>query len=399
MMVGSHILLGVTGGVAAYKACELARLLVKSGHEVQVVLTKAAARFVAPLTFEALTGRPVHVDLFDEGRSGAMAHIDLARWADQVVVAPATADFLARLAAGLADDLLTTLCLATTAPILVAPAMNHCMWLHPATRENCQRLTARGVQMVGPAEGDQACGDQGPGRMSEPQEIMALLTGNGAFQGHKVMVTAGPTREPLDPVRFLSNRSSGRMGYALAEAFAREGADVTLVSGPVGLETPCGVQRVEVETAEQMYRSVMEKIAGHSLFAACAAVADYRPVQVAAHKLKRGSDILRVEFEPNTDILAAVAALDPGPWTLGFAAETDDLEANARYKLARKGVDMVAANRVGPGLGFETADNALDVFWRHGHRRLPKQPKKQLAKALVALVAEVWQPPRDRRQE
>ena len=392
MEPGTRILLGVTGGVAAYKACELARLLVKGGHDVQVVLTEAAARFVTPMTFEALTGRPARSDLFDEDHRGAMGHIELARWAEQVVVAPATADFLARLAAGMADDLLTTLCLATSAPVAVAPAMNHRMWSHPATRVNCERLAARGVRILGPGEGDQACGESGPGRMLEPEQILAAVVGQGIFRGHRVMVTAGPTREPIDPVRFVTNRSSGRMGYALAEAFAREGAEVTLVSGPVCLPSPPGVKRVEVETARQMYDAVMARIDDQAIFAACAAVADYRPVRPAARKLKRGSDILTLELEPNPDILAAVAALEKGPWTLGFAAETENLAANAQAKLVRKKVDMVAANQVGPGLGFEVDDNALEVFWWGGHRRLARRPKAQLAEALVSLVAQVWSP-------
>ncbi len=390
-------LLGVTGGVAAYKACELARLLVKAGHQVQVVLTKAATRFVAPLTFEALTGRPAHVDLFDERLEGAMGHIDLARWADQVVVAPATADFIARLAVGMADDLLATLCLATDAPVVVAPAMNQKMWTHPATRANCDRLAARGVRLVGPAEGDQACGDEGPGRMVEPTEILLALNGGGAFQSQKVMVTAGPTREPLDPVRFFSNRSSGRMGYALAAAFARQGAEVTLVSGPVSLDSPPGVRRIPVETGREMYQAVMDEVSDKALFAACAAVADYRPRSVAGHKLKRSSDILTVDLEPNPDILSAVASLENSPWTLGFAAETENLAINARDKLVRKGVDMVAANLVGPGVGFEAVDNALEVYWRDGHQRLPRQPKAQLAEALVALVAKIWRPTNEKQ--
>lgn len=391
METSSRILLGVSGGVAAYKACELARLLVKAGHQVQVVLTEAATRFVTPLQFQALTGRPARVGLFDEGHEAAMGHIELARWAEQVVVAPATADFLARLAAGIADDLLTTLCLATSAPLTVAPAMNHRMWEHPATRANRECLADRGVRFVGPALGDQACGDTGPGRMSEPEEILLALQAGGLFAGERVMVTAGPTREPLDPVRFFSNRSSGRMGYALAGAFAREGATVTLVSGPVTLAPPPGVERVMVETGVEMFEAVMDGIAGQDLFAACAAVADYRPAHPQGHKIKRSSDILSLELEPNPDILAAVAAREKRPWTLGFAAETENLESNARDKLVRKGVDMVAANRVGAGLGFETTDNALEVFWRDGRASLPRQSKQRLAGQLVGLVARVRQ--------
>ena len=384
------ILLGVTGGIAAYKSCELARLLVQAGASVRTVLTEAATRFVTPMTFQALTGNPARVRLFDEEHESAMGHIELARWADQVVVAPATADFLARLAQGRADDLLTTLCLATEAPVIVAPAMNHRMWQHPATRRNLALLEEMGVQRIGPVEGNQACGESGPGRMSEPGEIAALLLGTGdLFRDCNVMVTAGPTREALDPVRYLGNRSSGRMGFALAEAFHGQGARVTLVAGPVSLETPAGVARIDVETAQEMRDAVFHCIGDQQLFAGCAAVADYRPETSRAHKIKKSSDILELRLVRNPDILAEVAALDEGPWTLGFAAETDNLERHARQKLEKKGVDMIAANRVGRGLGFEVEKNALEVFWKGGHRSLPQQNKRTLARELVALIAEV----------
>ena len=386
----TNILLGVTGGIAAYKSCELARLLVQDGADVRVVLTAAAGRFVTPLTFQALTGNPARSDLFDEAHEAAMGHIELARWADQVIVAPATADFLARLAQGRADDLLTTLCLATEAPLCVAPAMNQRMWRHPATIRNVSWLKEQGVAFIGPEEGPQACGDTGPGRMAEPEEIFARLRRReGLFLGQKVMITAGPTREPIDPVRYISNRSSGRMGYALARAFAEEGAEVTLVSGPVVLSAPPGVVRMEVETAQQMRDAVMDSVTGQDLFVACAAVADYRPEKVRTHKIKKSSDILELPLVKNPDILAEVAALDKGPWTLGFAAETEQMEANARTKLERKGVDMIAANQVGAGRGFDTEDNALEVFWRGGHRSLEPKHKQHLAKELVRLVARV----------
>ncbi len=389
-MGGRHILLGVTGGVAAYKACELARRFRQGGDEVQVVLTPAAARFVAPLQFQALTGRPARVELFDEAHEAAMGHIELARWADLVVVAPASADFIARIAHGRADDLLATLCLATDAPLWLAPAMNHRMWTHPATRDNVALLESRGVRFVGPADGEQACGEAGPGRMSEPEEIVAAVAGTGGrFAGEKVIVTAGPTREAVDPVRFLSNRSSGRMGFALARAFAGEGAEVVLVAGPVALETPAGVKRVDVESALEMRRAVFDHLEGCGLFAACAAVADYRVERPAEVKMPRSSDILELRLRRNPDILAEVAAAEAPPFTLGFAAETHDLEARALRKLEVKGIDMIAANRVGRGLGFEVADNALEVFWKGGRATLPRQDKESLARELVALVARV----------
>jgi phosphopantothenoylcysteine decarboxylase/phosphopantothenate--cysteine ligase len=387
---GKKILLGVTGGIAAYKSCELVRLLKGEGAEVRVVLTNAAARFVTPLTFQALSGNPVRTCLFDEAHEAAMGHIELARWADRLVVAPATADFIARLAHGLADDLLTTLCLATDAPLLLAPAMNHRMWEHAATRHNLALLVSRGVILVGPDEGGLACGEEGPGRMSEPVEIVRRLQGErGLFAGQKVMVTAGPTREALDPVRYLSNRSSGKMGFALARAFASEGARVTLVSGPVALPTPAKVERIDVESAQEMRQAVMASVGGQDLFVACAAVADYRPAKRQARKIKKSSDILELRLEPNPDILTEVAALRDGPFTVGFAAETDNLLEYARRKLDTKGVDMIAANQVGNGQGFDVDRNALTVIWKGGQQQLPMQSKARLAEALVALIAAV----------
>ena len=387
---GKRVLLGVTGGIAAYKSCELVRLLGREGARVRVVLTESATRFVTPLTFQALSGNPVRVDLFDEAHESAMGHIELARWAEQLVVAPATADFIARLAHGHADDLLTTLCLASEAPLLIAPAMNHRMWLHPATRENVALLESRGVEFVGPEAGEQACGESGPGRMSEPEEILGrILSGPGLFAGRRVMVTAGPTREPLDPVRYLSNRSSGKMGFALAHAFAREGAEVTLVTGPVSLPTPAGVQRVDVETALEMREAVLDAVSGQDLFVGCAAVADYRPERREDTKIKKSSDILELRMRRNPDILAEVAALPDGPFTVGFAAETGDLLQYARRKLEVKGVDMIAANRVGEGAGFEVDRNALEVIWKGGRQSLPFQDKATLAQRLVELIASV----------
>ena len=387
---GKKIVLGVTGGIAAYKSCELVRLLRRAGMEVRVVLSRAAAEFVTPLTFQALSGNPVHTSLFDLESEAAMGHIELARWAELILVAPATADFLARLAHGHADDLLSTLCLATEAPLLLAPAMNRRMWLHPATRENVARLRERGVEFIGPETGDQACGETGPGRMSEPQVILErMLPVDRSFLGRRVMVTAGPTREPLDPVRYITNRSSGRMGFALAQAFARRGAEVTLVSGPVALETPSGVRRVDVETAIEMREAVFDSIGKQDLFVACAAVADYRPEKPEETKIKKCSDILEFRMKRNPDILAEVAALPKGPFTVGFAAETHDLLDHAREKLARKGVDMIAANLVGEGKGFEADWNALEVIWNGGSRHLPYQDKESLAVELVEVIASV----------
>lgn len=388
---GKHILLGVSGGIAAYKAAELARALVGAGAQVQVVMTEAATCFVGPLTFQALTGRTVRTALFDEAHEAAMGHIELARWADLVLVAPASANTLARLANGLADDLLSTLCLATPAPVAVAPAMNQQMWRHPATAENLSRLLARGVHVWGPASGEQACGDVGPGRMREPADLLAdvrhLLLG-GRLNGLRALVTAGPTREPVDPVRYLGNRSSGKMGYAVAAALAAEGAEVTLVSGPVSLAAPRGVQRVMVETAVQMREAVMSRVAGCGLFVATAAVADYRPVAPAAQKIKKSADALSVDLVKNPDILAEVAALADGPFTVGFAAETEKLDEYAEAKRRAKGVDMIAANLVGDGLAFGTDDNALRVFWEGGSKALARADKPRLATQLVQLISE-----------
>lgn len=388
---GWNVLLGITAGVAAYKAAELARLLIKAGAQVQTVMTPSASEFVGPMTLQAITGRPVRQTLFDPQHEAAMGHIELARWADLVMIAPATADLLARLAAGMADDLLTTLCLASEAPLAVAPAMNRAMWRHPATQANVATLAARGVMVWGPAEGEQACGDTGPGRMLEPAELLERVIsaqGGGRLKGRKAVVTAGPTREPLDPVRFLGNRSSGRMGYAIAEALLREGADVTLVSGPVALACPPGAQRISVETAMQMHAAALSAAEDADLFVACAAVADYRPVSAAGHKIKKDSETLRVDLVKNPDILRDVAALPDRPFCVGFAAETERLREHAMGKLRDKGVDMIAANPVGEGLGFESDDNSLLVIWQEGSLELPCQRKERLAEQLVSVIAE-----------
>ena len=391
-MRGKHILLGVTGGIAAYKSAELVRRLVERGAEVQVVMTAAAREFIGATTFQALSGRPVRDSLWDAAAEAAMGHIELARWADLVLIAPATADTLARLSAGRGDDLLTTLCLATTAPLVVAPAMNPQMWAHAATQANLAVLQTRGVRVLGPAVGEQACGEYGPGRMLEPMDLAdqvdLLLIGAGALSGKRVLVTAGPTRECIDPVRFVTNRSSGKMGFALAQALRAAGAEVTLVSGPVSLPSPPGVRCLCVESAAQMLEAVQRELPGVHIFVATAAVADYRPVAVADCKIKKTAAQFTLDMTRTTDILATVAARTDRPFVVGFAAETNEVEAHAREKLQRKNLDMIAANEVGTGKAFDCEDNALLVLWRDGGRaELPRAPKRELATALVALIA------------
>ena len=392
-MRGKHVLLGVTGGIAAYKSAELVRRLSERGAEVQVVMTAGAAQFIGATTFQALCGRVVRDSLWDAAAEAAMGHIELARWADLVLVAPASADFLARLSLGRADDLLTTLCLATTAPIVVAPAMNQQMWANAATQANVATLEGRGVRLLGPASGEQACGEVGPGRMLEPDDIAdliePLLIDAGPLSGERVLITAGPTRECIDPVRFVSNRSSGKMGYAVAQAMRAAGAEVVLVSGPVSLPAPPGVRRITVESAAQMLEAVLQELPGTQLFVATAAVADYRPVAVSDCKIKNRTEQLTLELTRTTDILATVAARPERPFVVGFAAETNAVEQHAREKLLRKNLDMIAANEVGAAKAFDCEDNALLVLWRGGGRaELPSAPKRALATALVALIAE-----------
>ena len=390
-----RVLLGVTGGIAAYKTPELVRRLVERGCEVQVVMSRGAREFVGPLTFQAVSGRRVRDDLWDSSAEAAMGHIELARWADVVVVAPATAHFLGTLAAGLAGDLLSTLCLATTAPLVVAPAMNQAMWASSAVQANRVLLEARGVRFLGPATGDQACGETGPGRMLEPNDIAAALleqTGQLRVQplkGLKVVITAGPTREPIDPVRYITNRSSGKMGFAVAAAAREAGAEVVLVAGPVALPTPAVVRRVDVETAEQMYKKVHDEIGGAHIFIGCAAVSDYRPRDAAEQKIKRSAAEMELALVRSPDTLASVAALPRAPFTVGFAAETHDVAAHARDKLERKRIDMIAANQVGPDCGFDQETNALTVFWTGGGElALGEGGKLQLARRLIEVVAE-----------
>ena len=388
-----RILLGVSAGIAAYKSCELVRRLREQGAEVRVVMTEGATHFVGTTTFQALSGQPVRVSLWDEGAEAAMGHIELARWAERVLIAPASADILARLAHGQADDLLTTLCLATAAPLFVAPAMNQQMWAHPAVQANLSTLRARGATVLGPAAGEQACGDVGSGRMLEPAELRDVLAasfGGGALAGLRVVVSAGPTFEDIDPVRFIGNRSSGRMGFAIAQAAAAAGASVTLVAGPVSLPTPVGIaSRVDVRSAAQMREAVLAAAAGADIYIGAAAVGDYRPAEVAPRKLKkRDGAPLVLDLAENPDILLELAACSPRPFLVGFAAETHEVAAYAQDKLVRKGLDMIAANRVGAGLGFEADDNALSLYWPDGGEELPRAAKRELAARLVERIAQ-----------
>ena len=393
-----HILLGVSGGIAAYKAAELVRLFKKQGAEVRVVMTQSALEFVSPLTFQALSGNPVHTELLDTDAENAMGHISLARWADVLIIAPATANTLAKLSCGLADDLLSTLYLAATCPVYVAPAMNQAMWNKIVTQENVTRLMKQGVHIIGPEQGDQACGETGFGRMTEPvsicTQLMAALSDHASLSepylhGHKVLISAGPTREPLDPVRYLTNRSSGKMGYAIAAAAIKAGAEVTLVSGPVALTAPANVNLINVTTAEQMYQAVMFRASENTIYIGAAAVADYSPV-VSDKKIKKEGDQVTLILQKTKDILAEVAALEQHrPFTVGFAAETHNLEVYARDKLTRKKLDMIAANWVGQEQGgFDSEQNALQVFWDQGENTFSMTDKAQLAEQLLGLIAE-----------
>ena len=388
-----RILLGVSGGIAAYKSCELVRRLGDLDAEVRVVMTENAAHFVSATTFQALSGQPVRSSLWDAEAEAAMGHIELARWAERIVIAPASADLIARLAHGMANDLLTTVCLASAAPLYVAPAMNQQMWAHPAVQANVETLRQRGVHILGPASGDQACGDIGSGRMLEPLELRAAIVGsfgNEVLRGLKVVVSAGPTYEDIDPVRFIGNRSSGRMGFAVAEAAAQAGAEVTLVAGPVSMATPPGIaRRIDVRSAEQMRDAVVGASNGAHIYIAAAAVGDYRPAEVAEQKLKKhDGQPMELRLAENPDILATLAAQTVRPFLVGFAAETHDVERYAQDKLKRKGLDMIAANQVGGGLGFEAADNALTLYGPEGAIELPRASKTELARQLVAKVAE-----------
>jgi phosphopantothenoylcysteine decarboxylase / phosphopantothenate---cysteine ligase len=390
-LTNKRVLLGVTGGIAAYKSADLARRLRDAGAEVRVVMTRGATEFITPLTMQAVSANPVHLHLLDAEAEGAMGHIELARWADCVLIAPASANSLARLAQGRADDLLGAVCLATNAPIAVAPAMNQQMWTSPATQENLDTLRRRGVHVFGPGAGSQACGEVGPGRMLEPIELVTLtaqLFATGALDGLTVIVTAGPTFEAIDPVRGITNRSSGKMGYAVAEAAAEAAAKVILISGPTALPPPERVETVRVTSAQEMHDAVFARIGAAQIFIGVAAVADYRPIAVAAEKIKKAGEHMTLELERTPDILAAVAALPRRPFTVGFAAETGDVETHARAKFDAKRLDMIAANRVGTDTGIGTDDNALLVIDRRGSTELASQPKSRLARALIHLIAD-----------
>jgi len=388
-----NILLGVTGGIAAYKTPELVRRLRDRGANVQVVMTRGARQFVTETTLQAVSGNPVRDNLWDKDAEAAMGHIELARWADHVIVAPATAEFMSRLAAGGAPDLLTTLCLATEAPLTIAPAMNRIMWANAAVQDNRQTIANRGVRILGPAEGDQACGETGPGRMVEPDDIVSAVLGsiddaeNQPLTGKTVIVTAGPTREAIDPVRYISNHSSGKMGYAMAEAARDAGARVILLSGPVSLPAPDGVQVVAIESAEELFDATRANIDGADLFIAAAAVSDYRSESIESSKIKKSQDGMTLKLVRSPDILASVAALKNGPFTVGFAAETDKLRDYALGKLKAKQLDMIIANKVGRGLAFGQDDNAVQVFWRGGEQAYPRAPKTELARDLIGLIA------------
>jgi phosphopantothenoylcysteine decarboxylase / phosphopantothenate---cysteine ligase len=386
-----RILLGVSGGIAAYKACELVRRLRELDAEVRVVMTEGATHFVTPTTFQALSGQPVRISLWDEAGEAAMGHIELARWAERIIVAPASADTIARLAHGFAGDLLSTVCLASAAPLYLAPAMNQQMWAHAAVQANVETLRQRGVNMLGPADGDQACGDIGSGRMLEAHELRdaMLASFNGkALAGVNVLVSAGPTYEDIDPVRFIGNRSSGRMGFAVAAAAAEAGARVTLIAGPVSLPTPPQVRRIDVRSAQQMHEAVLSAAPGSDIYIGAAAVGDYRPHAAAAQKIKKHDGTsLTLELTENPDILGTLAALPRHPYLVGFAAETQDVGTYAQEKLVRKGLDMIAANKVGDGQGFEVDDNALSLYWAGGGDDLPRASKSVLARQLVECVA------------
>ncbi|MBN3574705.1 bifunctional phosphopantothenoylcysteine decarboxylase/phosphopantothenate--cysteine ligase CoaBC [Vibrio neptunius] len=393
-LAGKKILLGIGGGIAAYKCADLTRRLIERGAEVQIVMTKAAKEFITPLTMQAVSGRPVSDSLLDPAAEASMGHIELAKWADLVLLAPATADLIARMAAGMGNDLLTTLVLATDAPIAVSPAMNQQMYRNQATQENIATLERRGMHIWGPAAGEQACGDVGPGRMLEPMQLVGLCEqfwGDKPLKGKSVLISAGPTREAIDPVRYITNHSSGKMGFSLAEAAAQLGATVTLVAGPVNLKTPAGAQRIDVASAEDMYNAVMDKAGEHDVFISCAAVADYRPKAISEQKIKKTDDSepMTITMVKNPDIVASVAGMtEQRPFTVGFAAETQDVEHYARTKLTKKNLDMICANDVSvEGQGFNSNDNAINLYWKDGEQSLTLASKQQIAKQILTIIA------------
>jgi phosphopantothenoylcysteine decarboxylase/phosphopantothenate--cysteine ligase len=389
-----RIVLGVSGSIAAYKSAEIIRRLKDFGADVKVVMTKAACEFITPLTLQTLSGQPVAIELLDADEESAMGHIKLARWADWIVIAPASANTMAGLAQGRTDDLLSAMCLATESPIVIAPAMNNKMWSHAATQANLAVLRTLGMHIIGPASGDQACGEQGAGRLVEPMQLIDELNQlmvPAALSGKQVVITAGPTYEPIDPVRFIGNRSSGKMGFAIAQAAYEAGANVILISGPVHLATPTGVQRIDVDTAQQMHQAVMASVEDSDIFISCAAVADYRPEQQHQQKIKKeSSGELTLSLIPNIDIVNEVTRLAITPFVVGFAAETEQLENYAQSKLINKKLDMIAANKVGKDLGFAVDSNELNVYWNNGQQHLPFTSKKQLARNLMSLIIEQY---------
>ena len=389
-LAGKRIILGITGGISAYKAAFLVRLLKKNGADVRIVMTNNATKFVTPLTFQALSSNTVYTELLDFDSQMAMSHIELARWADLILVAPASANFLAKYAFGFAEDLLSTICLAADSPVAVAPSMNKQMWLNVATQDNVKKISERGIHILGPATGEQACGEDGLGRMFEPEEIVertANIFQTNILTGSRLLVTAGPTREAIDPIRFLSNRSSGRMGYAVATAAIEAGADVTLISGPVDLQATGIDKIIYVTSAEEMQESVMKKISTADIFISAAAVADFRVQKKSEQKIKKSRDVKELIIEKTPDILSHVSELNNAPFTVGFAAETEDLEFNAQKKMHLKNLDMIAANQVGDGVGIDSEENALTVFWKTGSKQLPLASKDKLARKLIKLIA------------
>ncbi len=393
-LTNKRILLGVTGGIAASKSAELIRRLQDAGAEVRVVMTKAATEFITPLTLQALSGNPVYQEMLDADAEAAMGHIQLARWADLILVAPATADFIAKLANGQGNDLLTTLCLACTSPIAVAPAMNQAMWTNQVTQENQDRLLQKGVKFFGPGEGLQACGETGPGRLLEPMQLVDLAAAvfpSSILSGKQIVITAGPTREAIDPVRYVSNHSSGKQGFALAEAAVEAGASVTLIAGPTHLQTPDRVQRIDVISAEDMFSAVLAEAKNCDIYIGVAAVADFRPVHQVEQKIKKGggsNQTLSIELIENPDIIATVAELDPGPYTVGFAAETDNLIEYAKAKLISKRLDMIIANDVSDSsIGFDSDENSTTVIWDSEQQEIPQMSKQNVARKVIELIA------------
>ncbi len=390
-----NVLLGISGGIAAYKTPELVRRLRERGAEVQIVMTESAAEFVTETALQAVSGRPIRSNLWDKEAEASMSHIELARWADVVLIAPATAGIIARLASGAASDLLTTVCLATEAPLAIAPAMNKVMWANAAVQSNRDTLAARGVKILGPDSGSQACGDVGEGRMLDPDEIAAIVCGptlvgrdDLRLSGKTVVVTAGPTREPIDPVRFITNRSSGKMGYAIAAAALEQGARVVLISGPTSISPPNGADVYRVESAQEMYDATHEHIADADIFIATAAVSDYRPTKMQTQKIKKNAATMSIDLVRSEDILASVAALDDPPFTVGFAAETENVRDHALGKLQRKKLDMIVANQVGDGKGFDSDQNAVSVYWQAGEQAFNTAEKTELARDVLKLIAE-----------